>query len=226
MPVPRLWFCFEQSFKCNVDHSLERGPGPPPPCLAPIRPCVRHRYHYICPCISRSISPYLPLHALQSMAKLPMGLCHLYQAACTDNFCSACNYDSIWTSTHLVVNMQAKGNRGAGGSAAKKASKGGNPVGNPLTKLSTGVPQVSTPAPKKAVKAANKTANKASKTANKAASKVRRATSSPAASTSGTVLHRMFLGLFASTALGLTCCSERFWAFSAPPEPQQLEWLR
>lgn len=84
----------------------------------------------------------------------------------------------------LVVKTQAKGNRGAGGSAAKKASKGGNPVGNPLTKLSTGVPQVSTPAPKKAVKAANKTANKASKTANKAASKVRRATSSPAASTS------------------------------------------
>lgn len=77
--------------------------------------------------------------------------------------------------------MQARGNRGAGGSVAKKASKGKSPVGNPLTKLSTGVPQVGGNVPKKASKAASNLGNKASKTANKAASKVQDATSLHAA---------------------------------------------
>ena len=70
-----------------------------------------------------------------------------------------------------VVTLQARGNKGSGGSAAKKASKGGNPVGNPLSGVGTGLPQVGV-APKKAAKAASNAGKKANKTANKAASKV------------------------------------------------------
>ena len=91
------------------------------------------------------------------------------------------NYFTFTYFTFCVVGMQAKGNRGAGGSAAKKASKGKNPVGNPLTKLSTGVPQVGGSAPKKASKAASSLGNKASKSANKAASKVLSASPLPVA---------------------------------------------
>ena len=64
-----------------------------------------------------------------------------------------------------VGDVQAKGNKG--GSVAKKAGKGGNP----LSGLGTNLPQAGG-APKKASKAADKLGDKASKTANKAAAKV------------------------------------------------------
>ena len=65
----------------------------------------------------------------------------------------------------MTFELQAKGNKG--GSAAKKAGKGGNP----LSGVGTNLPQAGS-ASKKASKAASKVTDKASKTANKAASKV------------------------------------------------------
>lgn len=90
--------------------------------------------------------------------------------------CSAWTHIMIWKAFEHqlmfpVVTLQAKGRKGAGASAAKKASKGGNPVGNPLSGVGTGLPQVGV-APKKAAKAASSAGKKATKTANKAASKV------------------------------------------------------
>ena len=74
----------------------------------------------------------------------------------------------------VVCVTQAQGNRGAGKSAAKKASKGAG--GNPLSGLGNSIPQVGgAPGKKEAKKAQKATSNlgdKASKTANKAASKV------------------------------------------------------
>ena len=111
----------------------------------------------------------------------------------------------------VVVRVQAKGNRGAGGSAAKKASKGGNPAGNALSGLGTNVPQVGT-APKKASKAASKAGSKANKTANKAASKVCGPTSTPAALPPCLISHTGMLLFFTKskhsvcTTDNLVCC--------------------
>lgn len=63
--------------------------------------------------------------------------------------------------------MQAKGNKGSGGSIASKAKKGGNPLAGVSNPLSGG----GNPA-KKASKSGNALASKASKTASKAGAKV------------------------------------------------------
>lgn len=79
-----------------------------------------------------------------------------------DSYILCCTLVSV-----VFCDVQAKGNKG--GSVAKKASKGGNP----LSGIGTNLPQAGG-APKKASKAASNLGSKASKTANKAAAKVRR----------------------------------------------------
>ncbi|KAL3160607.1 hypothetical protein ABBQ32_010538 [Trebouxia sp. C0010 RCD-2024] len=71
---------------------------------------------------------------------------------------------AVPTREEIIANAKAKGNKG--GSVAKKASKGGNP----LSGIGTNLPQAGG-APKKASKAASNLGSKASKTANKAAAK-------------------------------------------------------